>query len=292
MDNNKPQNLDIEFIKDLVPMDTIGDEFIIFGDITNMPLFDYPSRTNAVVFAICLKGVAELSINLKNITLRENTFIVIVPDQITQFLNKSDDLSIRCFAMSQRFIEDSVIGSLSIVPLTLHIMDNPCTSLNESELSLLLDYHTFLWSKVKAGPSPYLKKIIQGLLQALCYEVSSIFNKHQPLERPKKTRKEEIFEMFLNEVIQNFKTNRNVAFYAEKLRLTPKHLSSTIKEATGKPAGEWIDSYVILEAKALLKTPNKTIQQIADELNFANQSFFGKYFKQHTGMSPSQYKAS
>jgi len=292
MNNSQSQNLDIEFIKDLVPMDTIGDEFIIFGDISNMPLFDYPSRTNAIVFAICLKGVAELSINLKNITLRENTFIVITPDQITQFLNKSDDLSIRCFAMSQRFIEDSVRGALNFVPLMLYIMDNPCTSLTPEELTLLLDYHSFLWNKVKTGPSPYLKEIIQGLLQALCYEVSSIFNKHQPSERPKKARKEEIFELFLNEIAQNYKINRNVAFYAEKLRLTPKHLSSTIKDATGKPAGDWIDSYVILEAKALLKTPNKTIQQIADELNFANQSFFGKYFKQHAGMSPSQYKTS
>lgn len=72
---------------------------------------------------------------------------------------------------------------------------------------------------------------------------------------------------------------------------TSKHLSNVIKELTGKSAGEWIDSYVILEAKTLLKYSNMSVQEIAYYLNFPNQSFFGSYFKRNTGMSPSQYKA-
>ena len=286
------QNEALNFIKDYIPMDTIGDEFVIFGDISSLPIFDYPRKTNAIVFAVCLKGTAEISVNLKRITIRENILMVTSPEQIVQFINKSEDLSVRCFAMAQNFIEGNINAFQNIVPLILYVINNPCTSLNKEEMSTLLEYHSFLWKKIRAENSPYKKEIVKGLLQALFHEVITIFEKHQPLERVKKSRKEELFELFLNEILLNYNRNRSVTFYANKLCLTSKHLSSAIKEVTGKSASEWIDNYVILAAKAMLKTPNKTIQQIADELNFANQSFFGKYFKDHTGMSPSQYKAS
>ena len=81
-----------------------------------------------------------------------------------------------------------------------------------------------------------------------------------------------------------------MAYYAGKMFLTPKHLSTVVIEVSGKTAGEWIDSLVILEAKALLKSSEQSSQEIADEPHFANQSFFGKYFKHHTGMSPKEYR--
>ncbi len=282
----------LHFIKDYIPMDTIGDEFIIFGDVSNLPIFEYPRKTNAIIFAVCLKGTAEISVNLKRITLKENVLMVTSPEQIVQFINKSEDLSVRCFAMAQNFIEGNLNAFQNIVHLILYVINNPCTTLNNEELNILLEYHSFLWKKIRVENSPYKKEIVKGLLQALFHEVMTIFEKHQPLEHIKKSRKEELFELFLNEILVSYNKNRSVTFYAEKLFISSKHLSSTIKEVTGKSASEWIDSYVILAAKTMLKTPNKTIQQIADELNFSNQSFFGKYFKEHTGMSPSQYKAS
>jgi AraC family transcriptional activator of pobA len=88
----------------------------------------------------------------------------------------------------------------------------------------------------------------------------------------------------------SYKKERGVNFYARKLCITPKHLSWAVKEVSGKTAGTWIDEAVILEAKTLLKSSDMNIQQISEELNFANQSFFGKYFKHYTGMSPKEYK--
>ncbi len=81
-----------------------------------------------------------------------------------------------------------------------------------------------------------------------------------------------------------------MTFYAEQLFLTPKHLSRVIKEVSGRSAGEWIDEQVILEAKARLKNLSLTVQEISDQLGFPNQSFFGKYFKRHVGLSPSDYR--
>ncbi len=95
---------------------------------------------------------------------------------------------------------------------------------------------------------------------------------------------------FILAVSEHFRTERQVSFYAHKLCITPKHLSSVIKEISGRTASDWIENYVVMEAKVLLKTTDMTIQEIAVYLNFANQSFFGKYFKHHTGVSPTTYR--
>jgi AraC-like DNA-binding protein len=99
-------------------------------------------------------------------------------------------------------------------------------------------------------------------------------------------------DRFLNLVQENFREQRDINFYADRMCLTPRYLSRLIKKNSGYFAGEWINNHVILEAKALLKSTNMTIQQISDELNFPSQSFFGKYFKRITGMSPKEYRGS
>ncbi|MDR1763503.1 MAG: helix-turn-helix domain-containing protein [Dysgonamonadaceae bacterium] len=104
------------------------------------------------------------------------------------------------------------------------------------------------------------------------------------------TKHDELVGEFLQLAERHFKSERQVGFYAEKLCLTPEYLSQIIKTATGKSANEWIDDYVILEAKALLKSSKLSIQQIADELHFADQSVFGKYFKRMEGVSPKEYR--
>lgn len=94
----------------------------------------------------------------------------------------------------------------------------------------------------------------------------------------------------MDAIQKHYKTERSVNFYANKLFLTAKYLSKVVQENSGKTATNWIDDYVILEAKALLNSSKLTIQQISDELNFPSQSFFGKYFKRKVGMSPKEYR--
>jgi len=108
----------------------------------------------------------------------------------------------------------------------------------------------------------------------------------------KKTKKDILVEKFLAIVKENYREQRMIEFYSEKLFLTPKHLSRVIKERSGKSSGEWIEDHVMLEAMALLKSTDNTIQQISDELNFPSQSFFGKYFKRRAGISPKEYRKS
>ena len=104
------------------------------------------------------------------------------------------------------------------------------------------------------------------------------------------TNKNSIVERFLELVHEHYREERMISYYADRMCLTPKYLSKIVKDNTGRPASEWIENYIILEARAMLQNSDMTIQQIAQSLNFPNQSFFGKYFKRATGMSPKQYR--
>jgi AraC-like DNA-binding protein len=125
------------------------------------------------------------------------------------------------------------------------------------------------------------------------YELANIFsNKKEMFSKPKISRKEELLEKFLKLLFESFKEKHIVTFYAEKLCITPQYLSLILKELTGKSANKWIDDVLIVEAKIRLKAPDATVQQVADELCFSDQSTFGKFFKKHIGISPMEYRKS
>ena len=106
------------------------------------------------------------------------------------------------------------------------------------------------------------------------------------------TRKEEIFEHFLELIIQFGKEEHSVQFYADKLFITPQYLSLILREQTGQSANRWIDDSLLIEAKTMLKMPDTTVQQVAEALHFADQSTFGKFFKKRVGISPLKFRNS
>ena len=216
--------------------------------------------------------------------------ILLMPNQIVMLCEKSDDVSGLFIVVSKNFSNEILPSTEDMLSVFFYAKESPKTTLNPNEIKCLKEYHSFLRNKVKETENIYRKEIIRILLKSLFYEIANITKKKIPEKSIRKSRKTEVFESFLKTVATHYKQQRSVTFYADKLYLTPKYLSCVIKEISGKSAGEWIDEQVILAAKALLKSSNMTIQEISVELNFANQSFFGKYFKQHTGISPKAYR--
>ena len=132
-------------------------------------------------------------------------------------------------------------------------------------------------------------QVVQHVMMAIFYASD------KPLEMSGKndamrTNADVLSKQFLEIVKDNFRRERQLKFYADALCITPRYLSRVVKECTGSSAADWIERYVILEARALLKSTTMTIQQISDELNFPSQTFFGKYFKRRVGMSPKEYR--
>lgn len=290
MNTKQIRNVDISGIQHLPMIDFIGNDFAIFDDIRDIPFTPYPTRLNAACLAVCRKGRCRMNINLQEYEMREGMLCIILPEQIVQQGERSDDFSGSFIAVSRDFMDVVIPTMQQLFPMFFMIKERPCIKVTAEELQAFEEYHSFLWRKVRLKNNPYRKEITQGLLLALFYEIYDIYQGHTAKERTPKSRKEDLFEHFIRYVSEGYKEERSVAYYAGKMFLTPKHLSTVVKEVSGKTAGEWIDSLVILEAKALLKSSEQSIQEIADELHFANQSFFGKYFKHHTGMSPKEYR--
>lgn len=137
---------------------------------------------------------------------------------------------------------------------------------------------------------PYRRGAVQHLIVSLLYNLKYI-HEHTCKSTPSRlSRQEELFRRFIALVNQHSKHERSVNFYADKLCLTPHYLSSVIRETSGQTVMQWINQAVILEAKVLLKHSNLLVFQISDELNFPNPSFFSKFFKRMTGMTPAEYQ--
>lgn len=290
METRNIRNVDISSMQDLPMIDFIGNDFAIFDSIKDIPLSSCPTRLNAACFIVCLKGRCKMNINLQDYELSEGMMGIVLPDQIVQQEKCVEEFSGLFIAISKGFIDGGLSSIQQLFPLFFLIKERPCVKLTPENLQSFREYHSLLWSKVKLKDNPFRTEIAQGLLLALFYEIYAIYQGHDVQEHVFKNRKEDLFERFLRCISESYKEERSVSYYADKMFLTSKHLSTVVKEVSGKTAGEWIDDLVVLEAKALLKSSEMSVQEIADELHFSNQSFFGKYFKHHTGVSPKEYR--
>jgi YesN/AraC family two-component response regulator len=191
--------------------------------------------------------------------------------------------------MSSKFTDSLMPNSTDRLPLHLSVRDNPANPLSEEALEGMINYFNMLKRVMQVNDHPYRIEVARHLTLAFFY--GAYVDLHKLDDNKKKMSHHELLvEKYLNLVQTHYKAERGLEFYANKLCVTPKHLSKVIKATSDKPANDWIDEHVALEAKALLKSTNMTVEQISDELNFPSQSFFGKYFKRVTGMSPREYK--
>ncbi len=281
-------------LEDVSEVESIDKDFILVNNIHILPAFDFPFKLDVTACMICTSGSVKGSINLTPYTMQAPSLVVILPDQILRYEHVSDDFSGHVILMSKRFSDGLLLNLQERMPLFFSISNNPFIPLAPDQLDVLIDYYQMLQKTVQMKDNPYRLEIVKHLTQAFFYGTYHIFHgfhrSAQTLINNKKSKHELLLERFLHEVQTHYKQQRGIEFYADKLCLTPKYLSKVVKETGGLSAGEWIDNHVMLEAKALLKSTNMTIQQISDELNFASQSFFGKYFKRHAGVSPKEYR--
>lgn len=243
---------------------------------------------------LCLEGSTRFNISLREFELIPGRMVIALPNQIIEHRQFSSNFRGIFFAVSKSLLE-SLPKVGNVLSFFFFLKDYPCFDLNQHEQEMIKEYHAFIRKRLKNKDDRYRREVVMGLMQGFFFELCNIFNSYAPDASAvvkSKSRKEYIFERFYESLVQSYQSERSVKFYADQLCLTPKHLSGVVKEVSGKTVGEWIDELVILEAKALLNSSSMNIQEIADRLNFANQSFFGKYFKHYTGMSPKEYRKS
>jgi AraC-like DNA-binding protein len=288
MEKNIP-SLNWRIILDDNKIDMIDNEIILFEKPVITATFQYPFKVDVTTAIICLKGTTEGAINLRPFKTTAPCLILVLPGQILEHKYLSEDFSGLFIVMSKRFTDNLMPNAQERLPLMLSVRDNPVIPINNEEaLAGMVDYFNMLRRVIRVKDHPNRSEVVRYITLAFFYGIGGYL--HHPIEPEKESHQEVLVEKFLNMVQTNYKRQRSLEFYADKLCLTPKHLSKVIKDTTGKSANDIIDEHVVLEAKALLKSTNMTVQQIGDELNFSCQSFFGKYFKRIVGVSPKEYK--
>ena len=259
-----------------------------FNPVADIP--PYPIRIDALTIALCQQGSARIRVDLDEYEIGENTLMVFQPENFIKILGGSDDYAGSMVLCSKEIVSSILPKFTAVLPLMMQHRMMPVCQLTAKEAEGIRSFYTFLKLKLADPPTRFQRDKVLCMLQAALYEIMDIRLSHLSEIPAKHTRKEEIMGRFLVEVCKNFRSERQVGFYAKNLCITPKHLSSVVKEISGRTAGEWVDHYVVMEAKMLLGSTDMTIQEISMALNFANQSFFGKYFKHHTGISPTEFR--
>ena len=277
-------------LKDKLDVVSIGNDFMLFDNAHILPAFKYPFKVDVTAAMICLRGSTKGFFNMKPTATQAPCFNVLLANQILQYEEISDDFEGLFIVLSKKFTDDLFTNAYDRMSLFLSVKSRSYFPLSNEELELMKTYYGMFHKIVSQKENPNRLEIVKHLTLAFFYLTGS--QMHRPPEKEKKSKQEVLLEDFLDFVQKHYKEERSVEFYADKLCLTPKYLSTVIRQTSGKTAGEWIDEYVVLEAKALLKSTKMTIQQISEELNFPSQSFFGKYFKRLAGVSPKEYKGS
>lgn len=269
-------------------------ECITASSDSQMQVFRFPCRIDAFIIGVGTEGETSVSFNLHEFKLKKDSIFIFTPKNVLQ-VNSQQYFKADVIAISPDFMRRINIDIKNMMPVFLKFVENPALTLTPEESRSMRGMIAQIERETRGPETHFSFDIVSGLIAATIYKVGDIMY-HYLAEHPEEqnnshNRAEEYFKQFTHLLGEHFREERSVGFYARQLCITPKYLTTLIKRISGQSVSEWIDNYVILEAKTLLKYSTMSIQEIAYYLNFPNQSFFGSYFKRNTGMSPSQYKA-
>lgn len=272
---------------------SMGTNIIATAQLTEyIDLFNSPLRMDALLFCVCLKGSVDITINLTRWNVKQNTYLISLPENIIGVNSVSDDFEGYVILFSMAYLRKISINLKDVLPYYMYVRSHPCFNVGSLNVKKMTQFYNLIYSSLKDENSSRKGEIIKGLVTSILFKISEDLDEFglKTIATAKTKSKEYYFLKFMDLLLLNFREQHHVGFYADKLALTPKYLSALIKDTSGLSVPQWINNYVIVEAKTLLKSSDMNINQIADYLNFPTSSFFSKYFRHHTGIAPRDYR--
>lgn len=267
----------------------IENDFSMALQQTDFPIKISPYRINYGFICICLSGSSDIEIDFLHHHIVQNDIFIIFPGQIIDFQQQSDDYTFAFLSFSDSLIDDIIFRFPS--SFINFLKDNVHYHLPQDECAeLMTEYFAVMFKKFNDKTHVCRREIIVNLMRNFFLDLYNKILKFNDFNPKLRKRKMEIIEKFFQLVKTHYKVNREVAFYADKLCITPKYLSIITQEMIGKSAKKAIDNYAVTEIKLLLQSTSIPLKEIVFELNFPNQAFFCKYFKRHTGIAPIGYR--
>ncbi len=263
-------------------------------DRSDVQALKYPCRIDAMVMVVCVRGEVSFSSHMNEYTLKAGESFV-SSASVFQFHSVANS-EFYALAFESNFLTSMNIDMRFILRMVSQLRLNASVAeVKEENMHSLSSLFDRIFVGYSANPlSECMEASLRHLFCSVIYRVCDaiITNNNSLPSLGVKERSSEYFEKLMTLLSEHYREQRNVEFYAEKLHISSKHLSRVIHNYTGKSVHQWIEKFVALEIKNLLKYSNMSIQQISYSLNFPNPSFMGQYFKRITGMTPGEYKKS
>lgn len=281
-------------------LDYIDNDFVIINSLEGSPYnSDDAIRLGCFLVAICVEGCIQLDVNYKTYQLEAGDLLFGLPSTIICHPLVSPKHKIRLVAFSTQFLQRVVKMEKKTWNTAVHIRNNPIKSVGQEEHKEIFGFYwDLLMAKINDEPHHYHKEVIQYLLSAIFCEILGHLNKEMdPAEAAGDAKEgikqsDYILRKFVEMLSKDNGMHRSVGYYADALCYSPKHFSKVIKQACGRTPLDLINENAVEHIKYRLKHSDKSIKEIAEEFDFPNQSFFGKYVKSYLGMSPARYRNS
>lgn len=269
----------------------LDDDLLLSDQINKAPMPSEPRKMNFILIGLCTKGQISYRMDTEELVVHAGELLVVSERHVIDGYKCSDDMEGLCIMMSVDFFHEIIKSVHDVSSLFVFARMQPVMKLEADEIATFTEYFQFIKQKISDNHNHFRKDLIRTLMLAMFYDVGNVIYRVKNFDESL-LRSEKVFTRFLKMVEENCKRERRVSWYAQQLNITPKYLSTAVKRISGRTAVEWIESYVTMELRVLLKNSTKSIKEITEELNFPNQSFLGKYFKEHVGMTPSAYRKS
>lgn len=251
----------------------------------------FPIQLDMNVCFLCTSGQIDLEIDLNMYTLHEGDAAMILTGSFLRVIRIKDSARIAFIAINSDFLK--YVGNVkTVIEHVNKVKRMPVSHMEPDMMEENLMIYNEIKKKLSNPDYRFKEEVAKSYIQImLCNFFDCFVLKNETTEeQAPKSRKEELFKNFIKLVKDNYLNHRSITFYADKLCVSPKYLSSVVHKVSEKYATDWINQYVILEAKSMLRMEDTNIKDVSNHLNFANQSFFAKFFKKHTGYTPKEYK--
>lgn len=263
---------------------------LILTDFTDIYLPKENRRMECIFVCICIEGEGRYTVGTIEHKFHANDVLIVGEGQILGDIKVDKELAGIGMLISHEFLYNVIHDVRDVSNLFVFSRENPVFSLTSQEVSMFKEYYSLLQMKVDDRHNLFRAQIASSILAAMIYDLCNATSRMQGRESHRNSRSQEVFTEFVRLVEANFRHERHVCWYSEQLNVSPKTLLEMVKRVSQRTPNEWLDIYTTLEIRLLLKNTTMSIKEIADELHFGTQSSLGKFFKEHVGISPSNYR--
>lgn len=285
--------ISIERLTSMFKMSHLGNDILLIDSTRTLPAVHDARRMSLCLYiGVCTSGVMTLTVNGKRRSQSHQQVMLTTEESVITDIKYSDDYDGFAFLISYKLLQEILRDVNNMSDLFLLSHNHPVFTLNDEEICAAKNYFNSIRTHIEQKDKRYRTEIIRLTLLTMIYDMAGAFDRaiDQPGKNEKQSRAELLFVEFVQRVERHYHEERQVRWYAQQMNVTPKYLCEVVTTVSRRTPNEWIDKFVTSEIRNLLRHTSMRMSEIASVMNFPTQSFFGKYFKDNVGVTPSEYR--